>query len=84
MRDMSGGGPEAGAEVEKNIPGLVTKTHFKRHVAPNSLLLRHSAADLKPNTDDTNFSVDNIRLQRPLLGYPAVLYTDAVMMKRMH
>jgi hypothetical protein len=75
MRDMSGGGPEADSETGKAIPGLVTKTHFKRHVAPNALLLRHSDAELKPNTDDANFSVDNIRLQRPLLGYPAVLYT---------
>lgn len=75
MRDMSGGGPDANATVAKAIPGLLTRTHFKRHVAPNALLLRHDATELKPNTDDANFSVDSLKVQRPLLGYPAVLYT---------
>ncbi|MFA5985455.1 MAG: hypothetical protein WC782_15670 [Methylococcaceae bacterium] len=75
MRDMSGGGPDATASPEHNLPGIITKTHFKRHVAPNALLLRHDANELKPNTDDDNFSADVIRVQRPLLGYPAVLYT---------
>jgi hypothetical protein len=75
MRDMSGGGPDAGATITKAIPGLVTRTHFKRHVAPNALLLRHDDTELKPNTDDANFSVDSLKVQRPLLGYPAVLYT---------
>src|SRR5690606_24297731 len=55
MRDMSGGGPEVGSKPEKNIPGLITKTHFKRYLAPNSLLLRHSDDEYKPNTDDINF-----------------------------
>ncbi len=76
MRDMSGGGPGSDAEPEKAIPGLVTKTHFKRFVAPHALLLRHSEEEYKPNTDDINFTVNSLKLQRPLLGYPAVLYTN--------
>jgi len=75
MRDMSGGGPGAESEPEQDVPGLKTKTHFKRHIAPNALLLRHAEAELKPNTDDANFTVASLRIQRPLLGYPAVLYT---------
>lgn len=75
MRDMSGGGPLATATDPATLPGAVTKTHFRRHVAPNALLLRHDATQLKPNTDDSNFTVDTLRMQRPLLGYPAVLYT---------
>ncbi len=75
MYDMSGGGPGSLAEPEKAIPGLVTKTHFKRYVAPHALLLRHGNDELKPNTDDANFTVNNFKIQRPLLGYPAVLYT---------
>lgn len=76
MRDMSGGGPDASATDPGTLPGAVTKTHFRRHVAPNALLLRHSAEQLKPNTDDSNFTATVLRIQRPLLGYPAVLYTD--------
>jgi hypothetical protein len=75
MSDMSGGGPQPLAEPEKSIPGLITKTHFKRYVAPHALLLRHSNDELKPNTDDNNFAVNTLKIQRPLLGYPAVLYT---------
>jgi hypothetical protein len=75
MRDMSGGGPGEGTEPEKAIPGLVSSTHFKRYVAPHALLLRHNNAELKPNTDDANFTVHALKVQRPLLGYPAVLYT---------
>ena len=75
MRDISGGGPAADSKPKQNIPGLITKTHFKRHVAPNALLLRHTEAELKPNTDDINFTVQSLKIQRPLLGYPAVLYT---------
>jgi hypothetical protein len=74
LRDLSGGGLEA-APMRASIPGNIAKTHFKRHVAPNALLLRHDETELKPNTDDANFSVDRLQLQRPLLGYPAVLYT---------
>jgi hypothetical protein len=75
MRDMSGGGPDATMNPEKAIPGLITKTHFKRYVAPHALLLRHDENELKPNTDDANFTINTIKVQRPLLGYPAVLYT---------
>ncbi|MBC7887189.1 MAG: hypothetical protein H7Z13_04825 [Ferruginibacter sp.] len=75
MRDMSGGGPASNTEPEKAIPGLISKTHFKRYVAPHALLLRHGNDELKPNTDDANFTVNTLKIQRPLLGYPAVLYT---------
>jgi len=75
LRDISGGGPSVTTEQSQDRPGDITKTHFKRYLAPNALLLRHDINELKPNTDDENFSVATIRLQRPLLGYPAVLFT---------
>ncbi|MEO7314342.1 MAG: hypothetical protein ABIW47_04090 [Ginsengibacter sp.] len=76
MRDMSGGGPDVMAATEKNIPGLITQTHFKRYLAPNTLLLRNTDEEYKPNTDDMNFVADTLKMQRPLLGYPAVIYTN--------
>ncbi|WP_132054130.1 hypothetical protein [Pseudocnuella soli] len=75
MRDMSGGGPGENGEPEKALPGMITTTHFKRYIAPNALLLRHTDTELKPNTDDVNFTPNSLKMQRPLLGYPAVLYT---------
>jgi len=73
LRDLSGGGAPLLPEVApiNESPSDVARPHFKRYVAPNRLRVD----DLPYNTDSAT-EVNQIRLRRPLLGYPAVVYTD--------
>jgi hypothetical protein len=70
MLDLSGGGPGPEAEPVREAPSSVHTVHFKRYVAPQ-----------QPRTDTKLFdkgvieNLDSLVLQRPLLGYPAVVYT---------
>lgn len=73
MRDLSGGGAPLLPAVKpiNESPANVARAHFKRYVAPN----RPRVADLPFNTDASK-EINQISLQRPLLGYPAVVYTN--------
>jgi hypothetical protein len=85
MSDISGGGPAPAAEPENNLPGQIATAPFKRYIAPNTLQIIDPEPDevndplgkkiLKTSTDDINFEGDSLVLRRPLLGYPAVVYT---------
>jgi hypothetical protein len=72
LRDMSGGGPSLvlGAEPINESPAGEGACDFKRFVAPNRL--RVEALDF--NTD-TPRSINQLTVRRPLLGYPAAIYT---------
>ncbi|MEN3327950.1 MAG: hypothetical protein V7638_2757 [Acidobacteriota bacterium] len=70
LRDLSGGGTPNGAPFITQTPSSIGKCHFKRYVAPN----QPRVANLTPNTDAVS-QIDELRIQRPLLGYPAVKYT---------
>lgn len=90
MMDISGGGPLVGDEPINGGERPVARAHFKRHVAAGSLNLLNAkeAYDLldKGTAEvplaDTSI-LENIvdaqqpvlRIKRPLLGYPAVVYT---------
>jgi hypothetical protein len=71
LGDMSGGGPETGVDPVNESAAQEARVHFKRYVAPSTLRI----ADLPVNTDGAFFPDNEIKIKRPLLGYPAVVYT---------
>ena len=75
LSDISGGCPAP------SIPTLpqfsvshIGKTLFKRYVAPNAVTIKNED-EIATNTDDINFTGNTLELSRPLLGYPAAVYT---------
>ena len=74
MSDISGGGPQYLAEPINNLPSHIATIAFKRYVAPNTLRIINSDA-IVFNTDDVNFDAEKLQIARPLLGFPAVVYT---------
>ena len=52
-------------------PAPMATTHFKRYVAPHALRMQ----DLIPNDDIKIFTDASIKINRPLLGYPSVVFT---------
>lgn len=75
LSDISGGSPSA---LLPTLAGFssshIGKALFKRYVAPNSVTIKNDD-DITANTDDLNFKGNSLKLARPLLGYPAALYT---------
>lgn len=70
MRDLSGGGAERDESPTVESPSAIGRCHFKRYVAPNQPRI----ASL-PNNNDSPTSPDSLSIHRPLIGYPAVVYT---------
>ena len=70
MRDLSGGGAAPGAMPPLESPSAIHTTPFKRYVSPSQPRLD----DLLFNSD-TPGDPDSLTVRRPLLGYPAVVYT---------
>jgi hypothetical protein len=75
LSDISGGTP---APATPTLTGFsvshIGKTFFKRYVAPHPVTIKNEA-EIKSNTDDHNFKGSSLKLSRPVLGYPAVVYT---------
>jgi hypothetical protein len=71
LADMSGGGPDANHEPTNHVASQIATVHFKRFVAPNAPRISR----LPVNTEDGIFHDAEITLKRPLLGYPAVVFT---------
>ncbi len=75
LSDISGGTPSPSTPT---LPGFsvshIGKTLFKRYVAPHAVTILNNE-DIKSNTDDHNFLGNSLTLSRPLLGYPAAIYT---------
>lgn len=70
MRDLSGGGAAPDAEPVLESPSAIHTTPFKRYVSPNQPRLENL-----PVNSDTPGDPDTLTIRRPLLGYPAVIYT---------
>ncbi len=70
LRDISGGGAAPGATPALESPSAIGHCPFKRYVAPSQPRL----AGLPVNTDAPS-DPDSLSITRPLLGYPAVVYT---------
>ncbi|MFT3748869.1 MAG: hypothetical protein QM768_11150 [Agriterribacter sp.] len=87
MMDISGGGPGITEDVYNNAPAPTSEWSFKRYVSPalcrieKPLNIRLVKADFyneiitegEPSIFDAN---PVINIQRPLLNYPAVVFTD--------
>jgi len=69
LRDLSGGGIPASAPFINKTSSSIGKCRFKRYVAPNQPRID----DLVSDTDDIS-QIDELKIQRPLLGYPAAKY----------
>jgi hypothetical protein len=70
MRDLSGGGAEPEESPAVESPSAIGRCHFKRYVAPSQPRL----ANVPPNNDSPT-NPDSLSIQRPFIGYPAVVYT---------
>ena len=72
MQDLSGGGPALDPVINpiNDTPSNKARCHFKRFVQPNQMRFEN----LPVNSDDLS-SLNELNLRRPLLGYPAVVYT---------
>ncbi len=70
LRDMSGGGAAPDATPVLESPASTARTRFKRYVAPQQPRLE----DLPVNSDAPG-DPDSLSINRPLLGYPAAVYT---------
>ena len=70
LGDMSGGGPGLAAAPQDETPSQTTKCRFKRYVAPNAVRI-----DGLPANSDKLFAGAELKLKRPILGYPAVVFT---------
>lgn len=70
LSDLSGGGPLLAHTPEAPTPSQIATCHFKRFVAPEAVRID----GLPANTDEL-FDGDELVMQRPLLGYPAVVFT---------
>jgi hypothetical protein len=73
LQDLSGGGPALDPAVKpiNETPSETGRCHFKRFVQPNQMRVE----DLPFNTDNLS-APTALKLRRPLIGYPAVVYTS--------
>jgi hypothetical protein len=70
LRDLSGGGAEPDETPAVESASAIGRCHFKRYVAPN----QPRVANL-PATTDAPGDPETLSIQRPFIGYPAVVYT---------
>ena len=69
LMDPTGGGPTGDLPPVPDEPPSFATIPFRRHVAPGTVLI-----DDLP-LDNALFTADALRVQRPPLGYPAVVFT---------
>ncbi len=79
MQDLSGGAPALAANPVNETASDIVSCRFKRYLSPNQPRIQ----ELDPTGADDNALVNNdnpieiaaLNIQRPKLGYPAVVYT---------
>lgn len=91
LADISGGGPAQEDDAQYDAPNPFTQVDFRRYLPPSQLRLTDPAhfaptdtADHRPEyfndlpspTDPVFDGQPKLHLQRPLLNYPAVLFTN--------
>jgi hypothetical protein len=73
LSDLSGGYPDLWTPSPDILPiSHIGNTLFKRYVVPNKVIIEN---EIVSDTDGPNFNGDSLTLSRPLLGYPAAVYT---------
>ena len=70
LGDMSGGGPHIGLKANQETASQIAECHFKRYVAPSTVRIEGLF-----NKDNIPFNPKELVIRRPLLGYPAVVFT---------
>ncbi len=79
MQDLSGGSPTLNSNPINETSSDITSCRFKRYISPNQPRIQ----ELQPTGNDGNTIVNSdtpneiteLNIQRPKLGYPAVIYT---------
>jgi len=77
MSDMTGGGPKETDKPEFEIPSHITSCRFRRFVPPATVKIP-SEDNIEPPVEGENVPVNppaSYAIFRPLLAYPALLYT---------
>ena len=69
LMDPTGGGPSGTLTPVPDGSPAITRISFRRHVVPAAVLLKDAPLD------NALFAADTLKLNRPALGYPAVIYT---------
>lgn len=72
MRDLSGGSPALDADPINETSSDITSCRFKRYISPNQPRIQELQQIV--NSDAAN-EITQLNIQRPKLGYPAVIYT---------
>ena len=72
LSDLSGNGPPIGSDPIYKTASSIAACQFRRYVAPTALRLN---TEIPMNTDSTYYEGNDLKIQRPLLGYPAVVFT---------
>ncbi|WP_437912532.1 hypothetical protein WME73_36280 [Sorangium sp. So ce302] len=74
LMDPTGGGPRVTDDPIQEAPAPVAKVPFRRHVVPEPV--RVLGLPKFPDEDlDTFYRADSLKVRRPLLGYPSVVFT---------
>lgn len=72
LSDLTSGGPEADKDPVTGGESPVSTCHFKRYVAPTTVRIQN----VPPNEDGKVFADASFKVQRPLLGYPSVVFAN--------
>lgn len=72
LSDLTSGGPAVSADPVTGGESPVATCHFKRYVAPTTVRIQN----VPPNDDGKVFEDASLKVQRPLLGYPSVVFTN--------
>lgn len=86
MMDISGGGPKIEEQLYNNAPSPFSKWSFKRYIAPGLCRIEQPVDLSEAKTGFFNETINAgesvfdaspvIKIQRPTLGYPAVVFTN--------
>ncbi len=74
LTDPTGGGPQASDDPVNEGPSPTATVHFVRHVVPEKVSLVNLVTFPEQPTGSL-FADDALQLTRPVLGYPAVVFT---------
>jgi hypothetical protein len=72
MQDLSGGTPDLKATPVNETPSATARCRFKRFISPNQPCIQEMETLVNK---DTPTGISELNIQRPKLGYPAVIYT---------
>ncbi len=78
LQDLSGGAPAPSTNPVNQTASDIASCRFKRFISPNQPRIQEMDAtgvNLLVN-NDTPGAIAQLNIQRPKLGYPAVVYTD--------